>query len=93
MAGRHQPVEGADSLGSLPQVAEQRWSVGDPVGPHAFILEVGTQKNGNVLALMFLPHNKAHHFAVGVLVNKESWMWGHYFEDVNAALYEWMERV
>lgn len=61
---------------------------------NAFVLEAHrSEKNGNIYMLLFLPNN-TQHFATAILTEPNGgWMHGHYFDNINEALSDFMERT
>lgn len=58
---------------------------------NAFVLEGHRAKNGNIHVLLFLPNNMQH-FATGIYIGPAGWISGHYFDNVNEALSDFLER-
>lgn len=58
----------------------------------AFVLEAHRAANGNIFLLLFLPNNKSSHFATGMYVGKGQWLFGHYFQIINEAVADFLER-
>jgi hypothetical protein len=109
VAGRHQPEEGADSPEALAQagidqgyeehIKEMRErrvpKTGTQLGSSfAYVLEAHQLENGNITALLLTP-NAAQPFVSAIVTDtmKGEWMWGHYFDNVNEALSDYMERT
>jgi len=65
--------------------------ISENVNGKAYVLEAHRKGNGNVFVLLFLPNAGRHKFATGLYVGS-GWVSGHYFENVNEALYDWLER-
>lgn len=59
----------------------------------AYVLEAHRGENGNINVLLFLPGQQFTPFATGVLVTRNMWNWGHYFDVINDAVTDFLERT
>ena len=59
---------------------------------NVYVLEAHRAENGNIYVLLLIPHS-FQPFCVGLYVGQGSWHNGHYFDNVNEALYDYMERT
>jgi hypothetical protein len=58
----------------------------------AYVLEAHRDDAGNITVLLLTP-GTVQPFATGLYVGNGQWNWGHYFDNVNDALYDYMERT
>lgn len=73
------------------EVPEVGTSITPAGGDAAYVLEAHQQENGNIYVLLLLPNNKITHFATGLFAGN-GWMLGRYFDTVNEALSDFLER-
>lgn len=58
----------------------------------AYVLEAHKNQDGNIIVLLLLPFT-VQPFASGILVAPSEWVWGRYFDNVNEALSDYLERT